>query len=737
MHRQSEAVLPTAEITLFPARNVQLGWRGTPRVGAGMANAGNTCYLNSTLQALFHVPAFINWLQSDDSQFCNCTHWKEDCIICAMNKTLKASQAGSGSVIIPLLIYKRLDFICQGLTHGEQEDAHEFMRCLLGSMEQSYLTRYQDLNLDSYSRETTPLNQIFGGYIRTTVTCLQCCGVSTTFQHFQDLILDIRRASTLDDALAAYFCVERLEGEDAYRCGRCYMNVSATKKFSLEKSPHVLCIQFKRFGIMGEKINKHVSFPMILDLTKFLWPQPAHRVTQPLKYHLVSMVTHVGLSVHRGHYTAVAQTRPFHYYEFDDSSVRALSLSAVLDTNAYILMYERKAHKSDVSATVTSATCSANGRKRSLSPQGTVSHEIGSVLKHKQGRAVLSLHQPDTSPTPPRLVLHRNDGAVYRSVPQLPLQRQEQNVLDTGDLILSCESEDDESSSQDSGTTSNCSFDMTSLEEVASPCQHCDSNSASHCSLDLPSLDRVVSPCQHSTSVFACSEVPTERSLETHFCSGIDIPTSGKTADVNECPEATCTAVGKCVLKKKAHTIDMGVNLSRLNVKNGSEVKMLRLVLLKMCSTPLRPKLNGLLKRYMKIVHKQSRELVPSNRRDCGTINPLFLLAYRALMHETTGMTPASLVLSRELRLSSILLFGALPYKERHSLDYAADWMDKLPEMDEHTHQSLKAVSNRIITRLRSLVKCVEYQEGRKMWLYGPTRTRRRSSKSKSAWKDP
>jgi ubiquitin carboxyl-terminal hydrolase 36/42 len=73
MKSEPDSVLPTPKIILFPAHGIQLGWRGTHCEGAGMINVGNTYYLNSTSQALFHVPAFIKGLHSDNRHLSYCT----------------------------------------------------------------------------------------------------------------------------------------------------------------------------------------------------------------------------------------------------------------------------------------------------------------------------------------------------------------------------------------------------------------------------------------------------------------------------------------------------------------------------------------------------------------------------------------------------------------------------------------------------------------------------------------
>jgi len=331
--------VPEPRLTLFRRDQVEIGYRtnqGGP--GSGMFNMGNTCYLNSTLQALFHTPALVNYLRYGGHENNCSTSGFNSCTICIMAATLRGTN--SHSPMKPIKIYEKLKLICKHLVHGRQEDAHEFLRYLIESLQKSYLiSRKVPKTVDNQTKETTPFNQIFGGYMRQDVVCLRCKHVSTTFQHFMDLLLDIRQADNIETALSCYFRRENLgQGETMYKCEKCLQKVPATKQYKIERPPLVLCIQLKRFNMMGGKNGRPVTLSRKLNITNHVrWAQSK---STTVEYKLVSMINHVGPSPNCGHYTSIAEAPNGVFYRFDDASVNATSLQSALNTSAYVIFYE-------------------------------------------------------------------------------------------------------------------------------------------------------------------------------------------------------------------------------------------------------------------------------------------------------------------------------------------------------------------------------------------------------------
>jgi hypothetical protein len=66
---------------------------------------------------------------------------------------------------------------------------------------------------------------------------------------------------------------------------------------------------------------------------------------------------------------------------------------------------------------------------------------------------------------------------------------------------------------------------------------------------------------------------------------------------------------------------------------------------------------------YINTIEEHMRKFVASHQIDWNEKLTLFLLAYWASIHDTTGLTTVSLVFGRELRLPCDLLFGVPPDK--------------------------------------------------------------------------
>ena len=233
-----------------------------------------------------------------------------------------------GPIINPESLTRHPHRISRCLRPYQQEDAHEFLRAMLGT-----------LAMNGRNRETRSL---FDGLLESSITCKSCGNKSLTRDRYMDLSLDIQddKINSLEQAMAHFVQTETLNGANKVDCSGCKTKCTAKKTLRLATAPSILVCHLKRFSfnVFGglTKITKKVMFPETLEITDYM---SNLNQSKPPPYELVAVLVHQGKTCERGHYVAFVKSEG-EWFRCDDKDVQMVPVEKVMSQRAYILMYE-------------------------------------------------------------------------------------------------------------------------------------------------------------------------------------------------------------------------------------------------------------------------------------------------------------------------------------------------------------------------------------------------------------
>ncbi|XP_038981966.1 ubiquitin carboxyl-terminal hydrolase 12-like isoform X4 [Phoenix dactylifera] len=330
----------------------------------GLKNQGATCYMNSLLQTLYHIPYFRK-------------------AVYHMPTTENDMPSGSIPLALQSLFYKLQYSDCsvatKELTKSFGWDTYDsFMQHDVQELNRVLSEKLEDKMKGTVVEGT--IQQLFEGHHMNYIECINVDYKSTRKESFYDLQLDVKGCRDVYASFDKYVEVERLEGDNKYHAEQ-YGLQDAKKGVLFIDFPPVLQLQLKRFeyDFMRDtmvKINDRYEFPLQLDLDrdngKYLSPEADRRVRN--LYTLHSVLVHSG-GVHGGHYYAfIRPTLSDQWFKFDDERVTKEDMKRALEeqyggeeelpqtnpgfnntpfkftkySNAYMLVYIRESDKEKI-----------------------------------------------------------------------------------------------------------------------------------------------------------------------------------------------------------------------------------------------------------------------------------------------------------------------------------------------------------------------------------------------------
>ena len=333
----------------------------------GLRNVGLTCYMNSTLQCLLHVPElnifFIN------------IYSKERKIFNIMNNKIETKgriseeyyKVLNGLISIefdnyydfaPYDFNKTLNKYNPQFVRQEANDAKDLLIYLFQVMHEELnyfgdqkLTNIPKCNqldvFDSFNfffmfnaqLYFSIISYLFYGIAKTRTICSQCKNHLYNFQYFQFLSFPLINYKNdyfnLYKGFKDYIKKENLTGDNQIYCQFCKKLSDGSVQARIFYPPPYLLINFD-YGKNKRYMPKKINFAEVIDLKDFL-----EIPEQESCYELISVSTHIGASGSGGHYISFCKDNNRKWHKFNDSIHSKCDYNDIFSFSPYLLLYKR------------------------------------------------------------------------------------------------------------------------------------------------------------------------------------------------------------------------------------------------------------------------------------------------------------------------------------------------------------------------------------------------------------
>jgi len=274
----------------------------------GLINLGNTCYLNSGLQLIFHNKELINIIQLYAS--------KSDTLT-KINNVIMEYNNNNNNIIDPIEIKNIIEQQQQIFCGSQQQDATELIIYLLNIINDE-IKKITNIDI---------LNKLYNIEINTRIKCklLKCLNINNNIENNYFLFLDILGDNTLESLYNNYQNKEKLENENMYNCEKCKRKTIASKRIKINNISDHLLIILKRFININNKLTKNNEIIVIPLIFKNM--------------NLKGAIIHYG-SLYSGHYIYIGKYEDI-WYCFNDSIITIISENELTNylNYAYLLYY--------------------------------------------------------------------------------------------------------------------------------------------------------------------------------------------------------------------------------------------------------------------------------------------------------------------------------------------------------------------------------------------------------------